>query len=126
MPTEPSLESNEEALPSNFAESISRDAEGLQAMIEGGLEGASQFVDILEQCPGQILLSGIGKNSYTQYRARTAVCTMTQCLFSPHTPSFTLGKSGLVAQRFSGSLSSIGISSQYVHATEWAHGDLGE
>ena len=36
------------------------------------------------------------------------------------------GKSGQVAQRFSSSLSSVGISSQYVHAAEWVHGDLGK
>ena len=37
-----------------------------------------------------------------------------------------LGKSGQVAQRFSSSLTSVGISSQFVHAAEWAHGDLGK
>jgi arabinose-5-phosphate isomerase len=37
-----------------------------------------------------------------------------------------VGKSGVVASRLSGSLSSIGIASQYVHSTEWVHGDLGK
>ena len=37
-----------------------------------------------------------------------------------------VGKSGQVAQRFSSSLSSIGVVSQFVHTTEWSHGDLGE
>ena len=36
-----------------------------------------------------------------------------------------IGKSGQVAQRFSSSLSSVGIPSQFVHAAEWGHGDLG-
>lgn len=62
LPTEPSVESDKEALPSNFSESINRDAEGVQGMVAGGIEGVKQFVDILEQCRGQILLSGIGKN----------------------------------------------------------------
>ena len=35
------------------------------------------------------------------------------------------GKSGLVAHRFASSLSSIGIASQFVQASEWIHGDLG-
>ena len=38
---------------------------------------------------------------------------------------FYLGKSGVVGTRFAASLSSIGIPSHFVHATEWAHGDLG-
>lgn len=36
-----------------------------------------------------------------------------------------VGKSGLIASRLAASLSSIGISSQYVSAVEWRHGDLG-
>ena len=36
------------------------------------------------------------------------------------------GKSGMVASRFAGSLSSLGIPAHYVHAGEWVHGDLGE
>lgn len=36
-----------------------------------------------------------------------------------------VGKSGLVAERLAGSLSSIGIPSQYVNAVNWVHGDLG-
>ena len=35
------------------------------------------------------------------------------------------GKSGIVGNRFAASLSSIGIPSHFVHATEWSHGDLG-
>lgn len=35
------------------------------------------------------------------------------------------GKSGLVAQRFAGSLSSVGILANFVNAAEWIHGDLG-
>ena len=35
------------------------------------------------------------------------------------------GKSGTVGQRMAASLTSIGISSQFVPAIEWAHGDLG-
>eukprot|EP00111_Clytia_hemisphaerica_P017200 TCONS_00050905-protein len=37
-----------------------------------------------------------------------------------------IGKSGVVGTRFAASLSSIGVPSQFVHATEWAHGDLGK
>lgn len=36
-----------------------------------------------------------------------------------------IGKSGLVAHRMAASLASIGIPASYVHAAEWAHGDLG-
>jgi len=35
------------------------------------------------------------------------------------------GKSGLVAQRFAGTLSSVGILANFVNAAEWIHGDLG-
>ena len=35
------------------------------------------------------------------------------------------GKSGHVAARLAGTLSSIGIPAHYVPATEWSHGDLG-
>ena len=35
------------------------------------------------------------------------------------------GKSGTVGQRMAASLTSLGISSQFVPAIEWAHGDLG-
>ena len=37
-----------------------------------------------------------------------------------------LGKSGLTASRLSSSLSSLGVIAEYVHATEWFHGDLGK
>lgn len=37
-----------------------------------------------------------------------------------------IGKSGAVAARLSASLSSIGIGSEFVHASEWIHGDLGK
>ena len=36
-----------------------------------------------------------------------------------------LGKSGVVAKRLCVSLASTGIPCQWVHAAEWAHGDLG-
>ena len=39
--------------------------------------------------------------------------------------SMLTGKSGHVAARLSSSLSSLGIPSQFVHAAEWGHGDLG-
>ena len=39
--------------------------------------------------------------------------------------SFT-GKSGHVAHRLAASLSSVGISAEFVHASEWVHGDLGK
>ena len=35
------------------------------------------------------------------------------------------GKSGHVAGRLAASLSSIGVAAEYVHASEWSHGDLG-
>ena len=37
-----------------------------------------------------------------------------------------LGKSGIVGQRLSASLVSIGCLSNYVHGAEWGHGDLGK
>ena len=37
-----------------------------------------------------------------------------------------LGKSGQLGQRFSSSLSSVGVCSHFVHASEWGHGDLGK
>ena len=36
-----------------------------------------------------------------------------------------LGKSGIVAERMSTSLSSTGTPAHYVHGAEWTHGDLG-
>ena len=35
------------------------------------------------------------------------------------------GKSAIVAQRMAASLASTGTPAHFVHATEWAHGDLG-
>ena len=35
-----------------------------------------------------------------------------------------IGKSGYVGQRMSATLASIGIPSQFIHGTEWYHGDL--
>lgn len=32
----------------------------------------------------------------------------------------------MVASRFAGSLSSVGIPAHFVHAAEWLHGDLGD
>jgi len=37
-----------------------------------------------------------------------------------------VGKSGVVARRAAASLSSLGLSSEFVHPTEWLHGDLGK
>lgn len=41
---------------------MSKDIEGLQAL-PGGLDsqGVKRFLDLLEECQGQLLLSGIGK-----------------------------------------------------------------
>lgn len=39
---------------------------------------------------------------------------------------FCIGKSAIVASRMAASLSSTGTPAHFVHATEWAHGDLGE
>ena len=36
-----------------------------------------------------------------------------------------IGKSGYVGQRMSATFASIGIGSQFIHGTEWYHGDLG-
>ena len=36
-----------------------------------------------------------------------------------------VGKSGQAALRFASSLSSIGLAAQWVHGSEWAHGELG-
>ncbi|GLE05655.1 hypothetical protein PINS_up014695 [Pythium insidiosum] len=36
-----------------------------------------------------------------------------------------IGKSGIVARRFASTLSSLSIRSQAIHASEWAHGELG-
>jgi hypothetical protein len=60
----PSTELGEDTLPGEFSASISRDAEGVQA-IGRGLESleVQQFMDILEQCQGQVFMSGIGKSA---------------------------------------------------------------
>jgi len=54
-----------------------------------------RFVDIINQCHGTLLTSGIGK-------------------------------SGIIAERMSTSLSSTGVPAHYVHGAEWTHGDLGK
>ena len=36
-----------------------------------------------------------------------------------------IGKSGYVARRTAASMTSVGVSAQFVHAAEWVHGDLG-
>jgi arabinose-5-phosphate isomerase len=36
-----------------------------------------------------------------------------------------MGKSGIVAQRMAAALASLSIPSTFVHASEWAHGELG-
>ena len=45
-----------------FSESISRDLEGIQG-VQAGLDwtGVREFMDMVEQCEGQIFLSGIGR-----------------------------------------------------------------
>lgn len=42
-----------------------------------------------------------------------------------HVYATGIGKSGVVAQRLAVSLRSIGVRASFVHAAEWAHGDLG-
>ena len=36
-----------------------------------------------------------------------------------------IGKSGIVAQRMAAALASLAVPSTFVHASEWAHGELG-
>jgi len=68
-------------------------------------------MNIIEECKGQLLPSGIG------------IYAWVACLISPF--YIYTGKSGLVAQRFAGTLSSVGILANFVNAAEWIHGDLG-
>ena len=70
-------------------------------------------VDTIDKCSGRMFVSGLGEH-YTD----VSVFVHTVCLFP--------GKSGHVAHRLAASLSSVGISAEFVHAAEWAHGDLGK
>eukprot|EP00052_Salpingoeca_macrocollata_P009746 m.76608 g.76608 ORF g.76608 m.76608 type:complete len:337 (+) comp17237_c0_seq3:841-1851(+) len=54
---------------------------------------------------------------------KAAVSALAQCQGRVFTSG--LGKSGFVAARFAASLSSIGVPAQFVHASEWTHGDIG-
>ena len=49
-------------LPVEFGASISKDIDGVRS-IEAGLDHVAvrEFLNVLEQCEGQILMSGIGK-----------------------------------------------------------------
>ena len=44
-------------------------------------------------------------------------------IYTRHLP--LTGKSAIVAQRMAASLASTGTPAHFIHATEWAHGDLG-
>lgn len=48
-------------IPSIFIDSINRDIEGVKVMPENlDYNGVREFLDTIEQCEGQLLLSGIG------------------------------------------------------------------
>lgn len=55
---------------------------------------------------------------------------MADMIVSNHSHGHTLyitgeGKSGIVGQRMASSLTSIGISSQFIPSVEWSHGEFG-
>ena len=81
----------------------------------------STFMNIIEECKGQLLTSGIGIACIGGLRMSLWI---KQLIISTLQYLYT-GKSGLVAQRFAGSLSSVGILANLVNAAEWIHGDLG-
>ena len=86
------------------------------------------FMNIIEECEGQLLTSGIGitygscidRSHFIPTRSDDLVCALNLI-----TLTLCAGKSGLVAQRFAGTLSSLGILANFVNAAEWIHGDLG-
>jgi len=79
-----------------FLESVKRDLCSIEDMAKTiDLKSAQKFVEVVDRCTGNILVTGIGK-------------------------------SGVIGDRFAASLSSIGVASHFVHASEWAHGDLGK
>ena len=48
--------------PTNFFQSISKDIMAINSLVHGlDGDGVSDFIDFIENCKGQILLSGIGK-----------------------------------------------------------------
>ena len=100
-----------------FYSSLERDQAAVSDVCEGlHGNGIQEFVTALNACRGTIYTSGIGQ--YTTTTTTTTTTMTTHCLLCA-------GKSGAVAGRFAGSLSSLGLPSHFVHAAEWAHGDLG-
>ena len=64
-------------LPAEFGSSISKDVDSVRG-IEAGLDhdAVREFLNVLEQCEGQILMSGIGKKMrkiFLMYLHTTAV-----------------------------------------------------
>ena len=52
-------------LPDAFADSISNDLAGVEAIARGlDPKAVGQFLDVVEQCQGQVLMSGIGEVHY--------------------------------------------------------------
>ncbi|XP_057304445.1 arabinose 5-phosphate isomerase KpsF-like [Hydractinia symbiolongicarpus] len=79
-----------------FYSSIKKDMDAAKALADVlKCQDVNKFVNIINQCHGTLLTSGIGK-------------------------------SGIVAERMSTSLSSTGTPAHYVHGAEWTHGDLGK
>jgi len=80
----------------DFENSVNADFEAAQGVLDlMDFRTVAKFIEYLENCKGNVLVSGIGK-------------------------------SAIVAQRMAASLASTGTPAHFVHATEWAHGDLGK
>lgn len=64
MAAAPTSGNEANSLPSAFMDSITRDMDGVRN-IPRGLDSPTvrEFLDVIEQCEGQILLSGIGENT---------------------------------------------------------------
>lgn len=50
-------------LPNFFTESIRKDVEGIASLLKDGPDplNVKEFLEVLDKCEGQVLVSGIGK-----------------------------------------------------------------
>ena len=120
-----------------FLKSVQRDLCSIEDLAKTiDLKSAQKFVDVVDRCTGNILVTGIGKvfklwltdinRDFEQSLVFVFNHTYSIKFFLKNSLKNFSGKSGVIGDRFAASLSSIGIASHYVHATEWAHGDLGK
>lgn len=74
----------------------------------------------------QNLLGLLASNSDVAHKLTQLVHRVLHCHDQQHRVFVTgIGKSGTVAQRLASTLSSISISSQWIHGGDWVHGELG-